>query len=58
MKEGFVEAIYGHSLTHAKDRREVADCDIYYEPSKEEAESISEDAKRFLERIKKAIYEM
>ena len=28
MKEGFVEAIYGHALTHAKDRREVADYDI------------------------------
>ena len=29
--------------------------DIYYVPSKEEAESVIEDAERFLERIKKAI---
>ena len=29
--------------------------DIYYEPSKEEAESVVEDAEGFLERIKKAI---
>ena len=58
MKEGFVEDIYGHALTHAKDRREVADYDIYYEPSEAEAESILEDAENFLERIKRAIKEL
>lgn len=42
MKEGFVEDIYGHALTHAKDRREVADYDIESRISEEEAESIVE----------------
>ena len=58
VKEGFVEAIYGHALTHAKDRREVADYDIESRISEEEAESIVEDAERFLVRIKKAIDEV
>ncbi|MEA1905885.1 MAG: HEPN domain-containing protein [Euryarchaeota archaeon] len=58
VKEGFVEVVYGHTLTHAKDRREVADYGIGSKISEEEAESIVEDAERFLERIKKAIAEM
>lgn len=58
VKEGFVEAVYGHTLTHAKDRREVADYAIESRLSEEEAESIVEDAKRFLERINRAIDEM
>ena len=58
VKEGFVEAVYGHTLTHAKDRREVADYGIGSRISEEEAESIVEDAERFFERIKKAIAEM
>lgn len=58
VKEGFVEAIYGHALTHAKDRREVADYDRESRISEEEAESIVEDAERFLVRIKKALDEM
>ena len=55
VKKGFVEDVYGRALTHAKDRREVADYDIDKAISKEEAESIVEDADRFLERIKEAI---
>ena len=55
VKTGFVEDVYGRALTHAKDRREVADYDIDKAISKEEAESIVEDADRFLERIKEAI---
>ena len=58
VKEGFVEAVYGHTLTHAKDRREVADYAIESRISEEEAESIVEDAERFLERIKRAVDEM
>jgi len=55
VKEGFVEDVYGHALTHAKDRREVADYDIEKDIGKEEAESIIEDAENFLVRIKDAI---
>jgi len=58
VKEGFVKAVYGHTLTHAKDRREVADYAIESRISEEEAESIVEDAERFLERIKRAVDEM
>jgi len=42
-------------LAKAQTKREKADYDIYYEPSKEEAESIIEDAENFLVRIKDAI---
>lgn len=55
---GLIEELYAKSLAKAQTRREKADYDIYYEPSKEEAESIVEDAERFLERIKKAVDEM
>jgi uncharacterized protein (UPF0332 family) len=58
VKEDFIEKAYGRALSHAKDRREAADYDIEKKISEEEAESIVEDAKRFLERIKRAIEEM
>jgi len=58
VNEGLIEELYAKSLAKAQTRREKADYDIYYEPSKEEAESIVEDAERFLERIKKAVDEM
>jgi len=57
VKEGIIEEYYARAITVAHERRERADYDIYYYPSKEEAESIIEDAERFLERIKKAIEE-
>ena len=55
MKKGFVEDVYGHALSHAKDRREVADYGFEKNIGKEEAESIVEDAEKFLVRIKEAI---
>ena len=45
VKEDFIEKAYGRALSHAKDRREAA-------------ESIVEDAEKFLDRIKRAIEEM
>lgn len=56
--EGFIEELYAKSLTKAEIKREKADYNIYYNPSKEEAKSIVEDAERFLERIKRAIREI
>ena len=50
-----IEELYAKSLAKAQTKREKADYDIYYEPSKEEAESIIEDAENFLVRIKDAI---
>lgn len=58
VNEGHIEELYAKSFAKAQTKREIADYDIYYEPSKEEAESIVEDAERFLVRIKKAIDEM
>jgi len=58
VREDFIEKVYGRALSHAKDRREAADYDIEKKISEEEAESIVEDAKRFLERIKRAIEKM
>jgi uncharacterized protein (UPF0332 family) len=58
VKKGFVEDVYGRALSHAKDRREVADYDIEKNISKEETESIVEDAEKFLVRIKEAINEI
>jgi uncharacterized protein (UPF0332 family) len=58
VKKGFVEEVYGRALSHAKDRREVADYDIEKNISEEEAESIVEDAEKFLVRIKEAITEI
>lgn len=58
VKKGFVEDVYGRALSHAKDRREVADYDIEKNIGKEEAKDIVEDAKKFLVRIKEAIREI
>ena len=43
------------SLAKAETLRENADYDIYYEPLEEEAESVIEDAEKFLEWIKEAL---
>ncbi len=56
--EGLIEEFYAKSLVRAETKREKADYDVYYEPSEEEAESIIEDAEKFLERIKRAIEEL
>lgn len=48
VNEGLIEELYTKSLTKAQTKREKADYDIYYEPSKEEAE-------KFLVMIKDAI---
>jgi len=55
INKGIIEELYAKNLTKAQIKHEKADYDIYYVPSKEEAESIIKDAERFLERIKKAI---
>ena len=57
VNEGLIEELYAKSLAKAQTKREKADYDIYYEPSKEEAESIIEDAENFSRRIKDVISE-
>ena len=56
--EGVVEKYYGRALRIAEELREEADYSISREISKEEAESIIEDAEKFLERIKRALEEL
>ena len=58
VKKDLIEKYYSKALAKGKDVREIADYDVIVEISKEEAESIIEDAKRFLERIKRAMEEM
>lgn len=58
VKSGIIEDYYAKAITTAQERRERADYDIYYNPSKEEAAAIIEDARKFIDRIKKAIKEI
>ena len=55
VKSGDIEYYYAKVFATAEERRERADYDIFYKPSKEEAGSIIEDAEGFLNRIKEAI---
>jgi Uncharacterized conserved protein related to C-terminal domain of eukaryotic chaperone, SACSIN len=57
VKNGELEEEYASMIATVEERRERADYDAYYEPSRDEAEKIIEDVERFLERIKKAIKE-
>ena len=56
--EGVVEKYYGRALRIAEELREEADYSITREISKEEAESIVEDAEKFLDRILRALREL
>jgi uncharacterized protein (UPF0332 family) len=55
---GLIEEWYAKSLTKAQTKREKADYDIFYDPSNEEAESVLDDAEKFLARIQVAIREL
>ena len=55
IKESDVEGYYGKALRFAKEEREKSDYDALAEVNKEEAETIVEDAEKFLVRIKAAI---
>jgi len=57
VKNGEIGEEYASMISTVEERRERADYDAYYEPSRDEAEKIIEDAERFLERIKEAIKE-
>ncbi len=58
VRKDLIEKYYSKALAKGKDIREMADYDVIVDISKEEAESIVEDAERFLERIKRAIDEL
>ncbi|NQE53566.1 hypothetical protein C5S29_08230 [ANME-1 cluster archaeon GoMg3.2] len=58
VNEGVVEEYYGRALRIAEELREEADYSISREITKEEVESIMDDAEKFLERIKRAVREL
>ena len=58
VNEGVVEEYYGRALRIAEELREEADYSISREITKEEVESIIDDAEKFLERIKIAVREL
>lgn len=58
VNEGVVEKYYGRALRIAEELREEADYSISREISKEEAESLIEDAEKFLDRITIALDEV
>ncbi len=58
VKKGFIEETYGRALSHAKERRETVDYNIDAVMSPEEAGTILEDARRFVERAQKAFDEI
>ena len=58
VNRGIVEKYYAKALSLAETSRERADYDPTYRPSEEEAESIIEDAERFIERVEKALEEL
>lgn len=55
VKEGTVDEFYGKALTKAFELRTKADYNVFYSPSREEAEEILEDAEKFLEKAKEIL---
>jgi len=55
VKKGIIEGYHIKAMSTARESRERADYGIGYNFIKEEAESVIDDADRFLERIKNAI---
>jgi uncharacterized protein (UPF0332 family) len=55
VKKDIIEKCYSKALAKGKDVREIADYEVIAEISEEEAESVIEDAEKFLARIKEAI---
>ena len=55
VKKDIIEKYYSKALAKAKDIREIADYEVIAEISEEEAESVIDDAAKFLVHIKEAI---
>ncbi len=55
VKEGVVDEIYGKALTKAFELRTKADYNVFYSPTKEEAEEVLEDAENFLNKAKEVL---
>ena len=58
VRKDIIEKYYSKALAKGKDVREIADYDGIAEITEEEAESVIEDAEKFLVRIKEAINEI
>ncbi|MCM8784611.1 MAG: HEPN domain-containing protein [Candidatus Omnitrophica bacterium] len=55
IKTGLLDASFGKMLSYAKDLRENGDYDTLYEATREEAETVLTDSKKFLAEIDKII---
>ena len=58
VKKGLIEESYGRSLAHAKDRREFFDYSAEAQVAPEEAARMVEDARAFVDRIRKAFADL
>lgn len=58
VEKGIIEAEFGRAIHEAEGLREEADYSVFRKISKEEAETVTDNAERFVERIKKAIKEI
>ncbi len=58
VKEGYVEEIYGRSISQARNIRESADYGIDVSVSKEEAADVIKSARKFLHKIEEVIEEL
>lgn len=56
--EGLIEDFYAKSLAKAETKREKADYDVFYVPSRDESELLLEDAAKFLNRINMAVIDI
>ncbi len=56
--KGYIEETYAKAFARDMQLRERADYDVSYRACEEEAESVIEDAERFMERVKIALETM
>lgn len=58
VNKGYIEETYAKAFARDMQLRERADYDVSYRACEEEAESVIEDAERFMERVKIALETM
>ncbi|MEE8400776.1 MAG: HEPN domain-containing protein [Candidatus Hydrothermarchaeaceae archaeon] len=58
VNKGYIEEVHGKALTKGAEYRGSADYDITFRATEEMAESVIQDAERFLDRIKRALSEL
>jgi len=54
IKKGFLDEVYGKTISHAKDRREQADYGLDIKTTKEDARQLLEETREFIQKIEEA----